>query len=84
MPIFERVAAELPVTLASTSYDLAEEDNCSEIQFQSSSAVTANLPEVVAVPNGFNVLLRNVGSGDLTIVPAGSEQIDGASSVVIG
>jgi len=80
MPILDRVAADLPVTLKTASYALAENDTGTEIQFDSASAVDAYLPPVNLAPNGYNVILRNVGEGTLTITPASAETIDGASS----
>jgi hypothetical protein len=44
---------------------------------------TFSLPSAASVGNGFFVAARNGGSGDLTIDPAGSEQINGASTLVL-
>jgi hypothetical protein len=42
-----------------------------------------NLPGTAAVGNGFFVNIRNSGSGDLTLDPAGAELINGASALVL-
>jgi len=81
MPIFERVSPVIPVTIKTSSYTLVADDNSTEIQFQSASSVVANLPSVSAVENGFNIVVRNIGSGTLTIEPNDSDMIEGASSL---
>lgn len=80
MPITERVATDLPVTIKTSTYTLLPTDWGREIQFQNASAVSANLPPVADAGNGYNVVIRNIGTGTLTIDPAGSEQIDGGST----
>lgn len=70
----------IPVQLKTATYALLSGDNGTEIQFESGSAVSANLPGVSHIPNGYNAIIRNVGTGDLTIDPEGSELIDGAST----
>lgn len=83
MPITDRVATDLPVTIKTGSYYLLADDWGREVQFQSASNLTASLLPVAAAGNGYNVVLRNIGSGALTIDPAGSELIDGSSSLVL-
>jgi hypothetical protein len=41
------------------------------------------LPAAAGVGNGFFIAARNSGSGNLTITPAGSEDINGASTLVL-
>lgn len=69
-----------PVQYRVATYTLNDGDNGSEIQFDSSSAVTANLPPVTEAQNGYSVFLRNIGTGTLTIDPNGSELIDGGGT----
>lgn len=83
MPLKSIVSAELPVQLKTTNYTLLASDVGTEVQFESASAVTGNLPAVESAGNGYNVILRNVGTGTLTIDPAGSEQIDGGNTIVL-
>jgi hypothetical protein len=83
MPLFERVSADLPVTLKTATYSVVAQDSGTEIQFQSASTLTANLPAVASVENGFNLVVRNVGAAALTIDPSGSETIDGASTAIL-
>jgi hypothetical protein len=44
---------------------------------------TLSLPAAAAVGNGFFLAARNGGSGNLTVDPAGSEQINGGSTLVL-
>lgn len=83
MPISERVAADIPVTIKTDSYSLLLADWGREIQFEKASAVSANLLPAGEAGNGYNVILRDVGAGALTIEPVLGEEIDGASSLVI-
>ena len=41
------------------------------------------LPSTAAVGNGFFIAARNGGSGNLTVTPAGSEDINGAATLVL-
>lgn len=80
MPINERVAADLPVTIKIADYTLLPDDFGREIQFQSASDITAYLLGVADAGNGYNVIIRNIGTGTLTIAPASTELIDGTST----
>ena len=42
-----------------------------------------NLPAAAGVGNGFFLAARNGGSGNLTVTPAGSEDINGAATLVL-
>jgi hypothetical protein len=83
MPILDRTAAELPVTIKASSYTLLPTDVGTELQFLNASAVTASLPPMAEVENGYNVVIRNIGAGTLTIDPSGSEQIDGVTTLAL-
>lgn len=83
MPILDRTAAELPFTIKASNYTLLPSDVGTELQFLNTSAVTASLPPVAEVENGFNVIIRNIGAGTLTIDPDGAEQIDGVTTVAL-
>ncbi len=83
MPILDRTAAELPVTIKASSYTLLPSDVGTELQFLNASAVTVSLPPVGEVDNGYNVVIRNIGAGTLTIDPSGSEQIDGVTTLAL-
>lgn len=83
MPITERLAAELPATIKNADYNLIVDDVGREIQFDSAVAVNANLLPVSEAGNGYNVILRNIGSGNLTIDPHAGEMIDGATTKVL-
>ncbi len=81
MPIEERIAAALPATIKTSSYAILSGDVGREIQFQSTSPLTGSLPPVGLVGNGFNVVLRNIGAGLLTVQPVVPELIDGNASI---
>ena len=83
MPIQETVGADLPVTTKCDDYTLLVGDGCHEIQFCKATAVTANLLTVAEAGNGYNVIIRNIGAGTLTIDPAGTETIDGQTTVAL-
>lgn len=83
MPITERVIADLPATIKTQNYSLLPDDFGREVQFQNTSALTANLLPVAVAGNGYNTIIRNIGSGTLTIEPSASENIDGASSATV-
>lgn len=46
-------------------------------------AATVNLPSTVTAGNNYFVSIRNSGGGDVTIDPAGSETIDGLSTLAL-
>jgi len=83
MPIQTLYKPDFPVQYRIATYTLNPGDNGTEIQFNASAAITANLPPVAEAQNGYNVLLRNIGSGSLTIDPSGGELIDGASTATL-
>lgn len=45
---------------------------------------TLSLTAASTLGNGFAVAVRNVGSGTITVDPAGSETIDGATTIALG
>ena len=55
-----------------------------EQKFNSTAAFTAHLPTVYEANNGYDVLLRNIGSGTLIKDLNGGELIDGASTLSLG
>lgn len=83
MPVFGRIATDLPVAIKSASYPLELDDFGREIQFDSATAVNAELPSIDDAGNGYNVIIRNSGSGTLTILPDGLEKIDDESSALL-
>ena len=72
-----------PVTMKTDDYTLVAGDTDKEIRFNKASAVTLTLPSSATAGNGFSTMIRNVGDGDLTIEPDGSETIEGAPSIVL-
>jgi len=81
MPTLERTAAELPVTTKIDDYLVVDGDVGTEIQFSKATAVTVSLPGAWDVENGFNLVVRNIGAGTLTVDPSASDLIDGVASL---
>jgi len=44
---------------------------------------TLNLPAVASAGNGFSLMVRNSGTGTITIDPSGAELVDGATTVTV-
>lgn len=57
-----------PVSSASTTYTLSATDNGRTIEFTSNSAVTVTVP--TGLPAGFNCMLVQLGTGQLTLSPS--------------
>ncbi|MEC7536893.1 MAG: hypothetical protein VYB59_06315 [Pseudomonadota bacterium] len=55
-----------------------------EQNFNPTAAFTTHLPAVYEAINGYNVLLRNIGSRTLIKDPNGGELIDGAFILSLG
>lgn len=73
------VTTKLPVTAKTANYTVnANDDIARELTFDTTTSdLTASLPTASSAGNGFNVILRNIGTGILTIDPNGTETIDG-------
>lgn len=71
-----------PVTSFSTSgLTLASSSRAGTFVWTGSGAGTLNLPTAASVGNNYFVLVHNAGGGDLTVDPAGTEDINGAPSL---
>lgn len=44
---------------------------------------TLSLLAVASAGNGFSVILRNSGTGTITVDPSGAEQVDGAATIIV-
>lgn len=73
----------IPVSEKTGNYATVCSDNGRELRFNSGSAVTCSLPVAATVEDGYNLVVRNVGAGTLTIDPNGTETIDGATSLTL-
>lgn len=75
----DTVTTALPVTTKTANYTVSVSDDVGrEFTFDTSTSdLTASLPTASTAGNGFNVILRNIGTGVLTIDPSGTETIDG-------
>lgn len=75
----DTVTTALPVTTKTANYTVSASDDVGrEFTFDTSTSdLTASLPTASTAGNGFNVILRNIGTGILTIDPSGTETIDG-------
>jgi microcystin-dependent protein len=79
--VFEPAAREVVAISGTATLALADLGNT--VVFSGASAATINLPAVATVPNGAGWLIRNAGSGALTIDPNASETINGLSVLVL-
>lgn len=77
------IAPSLPVIVKTDTYTLVEGDVGREFAFNKATAVTCNLLAAATAGNGYDVVLRDMGAGALTIQPDGAETIGGESSAVI-
>ncbi len=66
----------------STNFALGVADRASTFVWAGASG-TLSLPAVATATNGYFVFIRNGGTGQLTVDPAGSETINGASTLVL-
>lgn len=71
----------LPPTVVTTSYTLATTAR-GTLQAWTGGSGTISLPSAAAAGNGFIFALTNDGSGSVTVLPNGGDQIDGASSSI--
>jgi len=73
-----------PVTMFNnTPRSLLDTDRASALVWDGTGAGVLNLLSAVTVGNNYFIFVRNSGGGDLTIDPAGSELIDGGSTLVL-
>lgn len=75
MPGSSRVA----ISASSTLLDVSARG-----QVIDATGASIDLPTVAAAGNGWGVIIRNAGTGNLMIVPAGGALINGASGIVLG
>lgn len=71
-----------PVQDKSATYTATMQDHGSLIRFTGTTA-TLNLLAAASAGDGFSIEVRNDGTGDVTIDPSGSEQINGATTAVV-
>lgn len=79
------LAATRPLQFKSANYNIQASDNGTTIVFDTNGgALSTLLPDVTALPVGFNVELRCNGTNLLTVNRTGGQTIDGATSLVLG
>lgn len=87
MPHQSRYLLDLPTAIKLDDHSVSvtpdNGDAGYEIAFSKATAVTCHLPPVVEAGNGFTLVVRNIGAGDLTVDPNGNEQLDGLASVTL-
>lgn len=64
-----------PVTSTATAYTVTTTNRGGTLVFTDGSA-NCTLPTLATVGNGFNVRIKNNGSGTITLVPQGAETVD--------
>jgi len=67
----------------STPYAVLATDRARLLVWDGTGAGTFTLPSAATVGNNFFIGARNSADGDLTLTPAGSDEIDGAASLVL-
>ena len=72
-------SVHLPLTAAYT-VQLADRGRLIDA---TSGTWTLSLPTVASAGNGFSLMVRNSGTGTITIDPSGSELVDGATTVTV-
>lgn len=78
------LSQSLPVsTFSTTGTTVATSNRASAFVWTATGAGTLNLLTAASAGNNFFIFVRNEGGGDLTIDPAGSETINGASTLVL-
>ncbi len=65
------------------NYTVLTEDRGNLIYYTGSGGVTLNLPAAANAGDGFNFLVENNSTGNVTIDPNGSEQINGATTYIL-
>lgn len=73
----------LPSSIKTANYQAVLNDRGSLIVLDSSSAFTLSFDACATLTNGWWAYLYNANTGDVTLDPSGSEQIDGLSSFVM-
>ena len=71
------------VTFTNTPRTVLVTERAQALVWTGTGAGTLNLPSAATVGNNFFVSARNSGGGDLTIDPAGSETLDGLSTLAL-
>lgn len=76
------LSTNTPITSFNSSFTLGLADRGATYVWTGALG-TVSLPAAASVANGWYVNIRNNGTGDLTIDPSGSEQINGASTLTL-
>jgi hypothetical protein len=74
---------DLPESVKTSGYTLVAGDAGSAVIANSASAITFALTAAATLGAGWTALVRNIGAGALTIDPNSTEQINGATTVVL-
>jgi microcystin-dependent protein len=79
--VLEPNAREVLPLAAGATLALADLGNL--VVFTGAASATLGLPTVAVVPPGMGVLVRNSGTADLTVDPAGIETVNGGATVTL-
>jgi len=75
------LSQSMPVTTFSSSRSVLTTDRAAAFVWEGTGAGALTLPSAVTAGNNFFISARNSGGGDLTIAAAGTELIDGLSTL---
>jgi hypothetical protein len=70
-------------TFTNTPRTILNTDRASVLVWTGNGAGTINLPSAAVVGNNFFVAAHNAGGGDITVDPAGSEVVDGLTTLAL-
>lgn len=74
-------AAFGPIQIESVDYTVSLSDNRRILVSQRPTPITFNFPACAEMGDGFQVVIKNIGGGDLTLDPYQSELIDGLVTI---
>lgn len=80
IPITQDFAGTTRTITSTTALDSSDANT----HIRASGTITLNLPDIDSVGAGFVFTIRNDGTNDVTLDPNGSEQINGAATLVLG
>ena len=81
--ISSTLAQTYQTTLFSSNFSLGAQDRAALYVWTGGSAGVLTLPAAASVGNGWFVSVNNGGTGDVTVVPSGTEHIDNGANLAL-